>query len=841
MADLSKFKPKLVTNQPDETKEFLKHFQGNLCVTVSPSFKSYINPTDEEWAEIVAVNKSGSDVFFTVNETSQQGRKMSDIVRLRAVFADDDQPRKSPQDFPLPPSLIVETSHHDDGHKYHYYWLINEPMERHDEWRAVEESIIINYGADIAAKDSARLLRLPGFNNNKYEDPKQCRTVRASGQIYDWATITASFPPVEQVQRHELEGKDADGEFNVYELEKRFRYPDESGWISNSANSIVMHMAQHNYSEGKILRRMEQLFDTIPEESLSLHSNRYYEARVQLKKWIKSAKDKVNKERIENVVVQMPKPARPLKSQDMVDFSPIPKECVPDAVYRAASAVGDFLANGVEPSIISAFSITCAVLAKNVRINEIGESKQTYCSSGIVVAMESGTRKTEVYKLMNKPFLDYEKLLQQQWESEKHITQSLEMMYREQLKSLESEYKKNIKKGLSENEMMAFAQKMAKVRADIEEQQVAKPNLHIKDVTEEAVIPKMAENKGMLAVVSDDSRNIIKNVLGRYSKDSTAEGWIIDGIGGTTIKYNRSKDSGTEVVIDEPCLNLYLMVQPDMAIKFKDHEVYRHSGLAARVPVYFYPVDPLDIVRKSDRTKQLDEHAMDEYYRVLRELCVARQSEPMMVDLSQAAVERFNKFNKRFLHLLETTWQGEYSKTNKIVTQAVIMSTVIAAMDDQHFRDALRSKPEMGEKYILDIKHANMGCMYVEALYEGMVKSTTSLDNISTSEVAVRFAKSLLKAYEQGKIWEGFKASSYIQQRFKMVTAENMHAILDMLSDHGWLNTTVAEEQGSLNKGWPGGKIYKGDAIYHLNVNEVKKFLRMHDDAERAKEAAKYE
>jgi hypothetical protein len=834
MPDLSVFRPKAVPKVPDQTKEFLSHFPGHTTITtVSQASEvdgrqivvSYDAGVNANYEYIQTSNKNGHDVYFTVNETSSAGRKAHDIESIRAIFADDDKPRPQPRtDWALTPSIIVCTSTHPTGSKYHYYWITTTTVV--DEWERVMEGIVQKYDTDIAVKDLARLLRVPGYSNNKHGTPSKCYVEESNDIVYQWDTIKKHFPPVTQAERKTTNPSKAGEEFNSYDKETQFKLGEH---ISDPLNSLISHWANH-YSADNIRRKVDQLMEQVPADIRELHQQRYYSAYVQVNKWINSAKTTVANRRATTQVaevLQMPKKARALDSKTLVDFTPIPKDSVPDCIHEAATEMGRFLANGTEPSLISAMSIACALLGKNVKIHEMGADTTTYCSSGIVIAMETGTRKTQVYKHLSKPFTDYEKIIQDEWEKDKTTIEASAILYAEKAKHLEQEMKKAVQKDMSKGEEKALIMRMASVKNELNGLQTHKPTLHIKDVTEEEVITKMHQNQGSMAVVSDDSRNIIKNVLGRYGNDNTAEGWIIDGMGGTDIKYNRAKNGGTEYTIHDPCLNLYLMVQPDMAIKFKDHEVYRHSGLAARVPVYFYPIDPLDIVKNSDRSRRLRPEKMEAYYKAMRELCVRRPESPMIVELSTGAEDRFNAFNGKFLKLLMNEWKGEYKKTNKIITQAVIMATVTAAMDDPDFRMKFQTKPELDVRYTLTAKHANMGCMYVEALYEGMIRSTDSLDNIEIAEVATRFAASVLRAYETGKIYEGFINTSHLQNSFKMINKDNRHAVIDMLIDFGWLSVTKADEYKVHNNGFPGGKSTPGDVVLHMNVKEVEKLLRI--------------
>ena len=813
---------------PVQAVEFIKCFPGNKLFATMPKdggkFITYPSSMDT-MQTIKQSNDNGHHVFFTINEVRGSTRKADDVIRCRAIFADFDTPASEPKtDWPIPPSIIVKSSTVEEGNKYHYYWLTD--TKEFEEWKLVEEGLVNTYGADTGCKDLSRVLRIPGYKNPKNDS--LCELIDCNSQVYDWLFLISKFPPILVEKSNELAGK-TDGEFNEQIMFKRFFNPTEDGWITNSMNSCIQHWA-HHYGKSKIIKKIDNLFEEISEESLQIYAERYMAARKQAPKFIISAIEEVKTLRAkEGNIINLAIRARSLPSFDQLEFVPIPKHSIPDSVYRAAEELSKFSAIGVEPAIIAAISITCAMLSKNIKIHEMGEHTTTYCSTGIVIAMETGTRKTSIYKHMSKPFSDYEQLIQKKWEEEKHDIYGMEHILESQLKKIEKDIKTAVDKGISAAEIKAFVIQRAQVTKQIEELQTDKPTLHIKDITEEEVISKMHENQGAISVVSDDSRNIIKNILGRYSNDSTAEGWVIDGMGGTTIKYNRAKNSGTEYIIHDPCLNIFLMVQPDIAIQFKNHPVYKESGMAARVPMYFYPVNTFDLLEKSDRTRRLDESAMKDYYTVLRELQIRRLDNPLIIELSPSAEERFNKLNSDFIEWLKTKWLGEYKKTNKLVTQAVVMSTVMAALDDNAFRVALQTDPEKNIRYTLDRKHANMGCDYIEAIYSGMVKSTENLDYINTTEVAHHFVRNLLIAYKKNRIYEGFINSSHLENTFGMLTKENRTAVIDMLVEYGWLHVVKSTEHGSLNLNWPGGVAKIGEAIYHLNINDVESLLQQQE------------
>jgi hypothetical protein len=140
-----------------------------------------------------AIHDEGGGIYVTVNETDLKGRETENIIRVRAVWNENDGAFTG--QYPLQPTLKVETS---PGH-FHDYWLIA------DEWKAdapgaadhagVLDRMVTDYGCDNGAKGINRVLRVPGFLNRKYETPFTVQIVGGSGKRYTRDQILKAFPP----------------------------------------------------------------------------------------------------------------------------------------------------------------------------------------------------------------------------------------------------------------------------------------------------------------------------------------------------------------------------------------------------------------------------------------------------------------------------------------------------------------------------------------------------------------------------------------------------------------------------------------------------------------------
>lgn len=183
------------------SEEFLQSFPGHhIFITMKEdSSKPPVHyHSGYKKAESALTKKNVTDgVFFTVNELNEdldKGRHRTKkmVIKCRAVFMDDDVKRDKPRnDFPLEPSLIVNTS----PGKYHYYWLIENGTEDFKAWDLVQRALITRYDGDKQAKDLTRYLRLPGYNHNKKD--AFMVTYTGSGHLYKWEYIMEAFPPLE--------------------------------------------------------------------------------------------------------------------------------------------------------------------------------------------------------------------------------------------------------------------------------------------------------------------------------------------------------------------------------------------------------------------------------------------------------------------------------------------------------------------------------------------------------------------------------------------------------------------------------------------------------------------
>ncbi len=137
-----------------------------------------------------ALNRTGSDIYVTVNETDGLGRRYENITWARTIYADYDD--GVPTQWKLPPSMLVESS----PGKAQAYWLLSQREEPGERWHAAERGIVWATGADKNVCDAARVLRMPGFVNWKYPQKPVAHMLSISDVRYSLSEVEAAYAPI---------------------------------------------------------------------------------------------------------------------------------------------------------------------------------------------------------------------------------------------------------------------------------------------------------------------------------------------------------------------------------------------------------------------------------------------------------------------------------------------------------------------------------------------------------------------------------------------------------------------------------------------------------------------
>ena len=144
-----------------------------------------------------AINNQGAGIFVARNQCTGH-RNEANVSRIRGIHADMDgitEVQLASVTAVLQPTIVVQSS---GPGRYQLYWQLAEGETlTKAETKAINQCLVKRYGADKAAVDVARLLRLPGFKHMKYREAGKTPTVTATiyGHAHTADQIRQAFPP----------------------------------------------------------------------------------------------------------------------------------------------------------------------------------------------------------------------------------------------------------------------------------------------------------------------------------------------------------------------------------------------------------------------------------------------------------------------------------------------------------------------------------------------------------------------------------------------------------------------------------------------------------------------
>jgi hypothetical protein len=148
------------------------------------------SPDFQAW--LAAQNATGSDVFVGMNpiKDGAHSRTKASIKDIRHVYLDLDrkgdealQAIRNSTDVP-PPNFVLDTS----PGKHQAVWKVSGFSQ--DEAESLLHNLASKFGGDLAATDSTRVLRLPGFANHKLPEEFIVQARQESDAVYTLRDFT---------------------------------------------------------------------------------------------------------------------------------------------------------------------------------------------------------------------------------------------------------------------------------------------------------------------------------------------------------------------------------------------------------------------------------------------------------------------------------------------------------------------------------------------------------------------------------------------------------------------------------------------------------------------------
>jgi 5S rRNA maturation endonuclease (ribonuclease M5) len=231
----------------------------------------------------------------------------------------------------------------------------------------------------------------------------------------------------------------------------------------------------------------------------------------------------------------------------------------------------------------------------------------------IAVAMQPGSRKSQVINDVSKPLSDYER---QEAESLRAAVAQSESEYRrdkKRLDGLESTYasaKDPEKAGRFKLEADELARELA------EKEVLRLPRYLAQDVTPERIASLLAEHGGKMAIVSAEGE-LFSILAGRYSSGAPNIEVFLKGHAGDQLRVDRQNKERQAVYVDHPALTIGVCLQPDVLNELPRVKGFTGRGLLAR---FLWVVPESNIGRRRTRTEPVPLKIAADYCSNMRKL-----------------------------------------------------------------------------------------------------------------------------------------------------------------------------------------------------------------------------
>lgn len=336
-------------------QDFLKLFSKNtkkIQYSASDDLKGKKNHTERKFKPIIQredieeLNTSGHGIYFTVNKFPIGSRTKDKCQRIRAVFVEDDESGKLIKNWPLPPSIIVNSS----KGKYHYYWLTN--TKNFKEYELVMQTMVDEYHCDKKARDISRVLRLPETFHNKKRKPRLVEVVGGNKKKYNWEVITTAFPPAKTKKSNYVEDETSGFSMKAA-LEELISTNDLHGSMISIAMSCVnQNMNKQTFTQFMMLAQDKIDYTKLDSKRANDVASRFNEIHLDecYDSAVKKVRGEIETEKVSHKEARVPKfPKNPMKDWPVPwpmiweEYKKVPRICVPSLLFPTIISIHSYM------------------------------------------------------------------------------------------------------------------------------------------------------------------------------------------------------------------------------------------------------------------------------------------------------------------------------------------------------------------------------------------------------------------------------------------------------------------------------------------------------------------
>lgn len=230
----------------DRIAVFLRNRTTEEVIQRIASAKDVAAQDFQEW--LTNKNLAGFDIYVGMN-TLKDGactRTKRDILEIRHVYLDLDY--RGPEalkainnsDEVPKPNFVLDTS----PGKHQVIWKIEDatPQDAED----LQQQMAHQFGADIAATDASRVLRLPGFANKKYSTECLVRATKHADQTYRLRDFKLASGPVKSDRTPEQNpSRSSDSREILSQSERDWAYAKRALARGDDPEEIIRRIADY--------------------------------------------------------------------------------------------------------------------------------------------------------------------------------------------------------------------------------------------------------------------------------------------------------------------------------------------------------------------------------------------------------------------------------------------------------------------------------------------------------------------------------------------------------------------------------------------------------------------
>ncbi len=246
----------------------------------------------------------------------------------------------------------------------------------------------------------------------------------------------------------------------------------------------------------------------------------------------------------------------------------------------------------------------------------------------MVVAMESGTRKSPVFKLLQQPLAEYEH------DESVRLMPEIARAHSE-LRSYEKQLAKAERIDGNDEERDKLANKVEQLRAELP----VAPRFIAQDVTPEQLAVLLAENFETMSILSSEGE-LFEIIGGRYSDKGTSNiELLLKAFSADPCRVDRR--SAPPVLLKAPKLTITTAIQPAVIRGMAEKPGFKDKGFLAR---FLYAMPYSNIGHRDTNPPPVPEDVLESYFNTVKGLFSMRDSGKATITLSDEARQVFESF-----------------------------------------------------------------------------------------------------------------------------------------------------------------------------------------------------